>query len=202
MDAATYIVETNAAAYRNRAPILGVLRGLLPEEARVLEVGSGHGIHAVYAAEGLPRVIWQPTERRQYLAELAERCAEAGLANVLAPVALNLLEGGWPAGHFDAVVAVNVLHIAPKEAVPALFEGAAAALQRGGLVFVYGPFRYRSRTLEASNERFDAFLRARDPRGGLRTFEDVDAAARSSGFELVEDRALPANNRGLSWRLV
>ena len=87
----------------------------------------------------------------------------------------------------------------PQDATQRLFEHAARQTRPAGRVFVYGPFRYADRELEPSNARFDARLRASDPSRGLRLFEDVDEAARSHGFELVEDRPMPANNHAIWW---
>jgi SAM-dependent methyltransferase len=194
------LTDWNRAGQLNRDPILDALRPRLGPGARILEIGSGSGHHALYFAERLPDVRWQPSERPQHLPELTGRCTTARLANVLEPIALDLLEGPWPTETFDAIVVINVLHIAPAEGTTALFSEASSVLRPGGCAFVYGPFRYQDRPLESSNQRFDAFLRARDPASGLRMFDDVDALAHAEGFALLEDRPLPANNRGITWR--
>ena len=144
----TMLRDSIDAFFRNRDPILGVLRDALPTGARVLEVGSGSGHHAHYMASHLPQCVWQPSDRPGWLESLESQCVEAALSNVLEPVALDLLGGEWPAGPFDAVVAINVLHIAPARACQALFALAAKVLEVGGLVIVYGPFRYLRRPLE------------------------------------------------------
>lgn len=51
-----------ASVERNRAPILAVLRPLLPGMALVLEVASGSGEHAAYFAAALPQATFQPTD--------------------------------------------------------------------------------------------------------------------------------------------
>ena len=81
-----------------------------------------------------------------------------------------------------------------------MFEGVARLLPPGGVFALYGPFHYGGRPTWESNARFDAMLRARDPRSGVRNFEDVDALARRCGLALVEDNPMPANNRLLVWR--
>jgi cyclopropane fatty-acyl-phospholipid synthase-like methyltransferase len=192
--------DWNHASYRNRDPILRALRPHLLPGARVLEIGAGSGLHAMHLAYQMPDVTWQPTERPGQLDDLIETCSGVPLANVREPFALDLLDGPWPTSRFDAIVAINVLHIAPSEATTALFTEASSLLQPGGIVFTYGPFRYQSRPLESSNQKFDAYLQRNDPQSGLRVFDDVDALARAEGFALVEDQALPANNRGITWR--
>ena len=72
----------------------------------------------------------------------------------------------------------------------------------GGLFTVYGPFRYDGAPTSDSNAAFDATLRAADPLRGVRDFEAVAALAREAGLALVEDRAMPSNNRCITWRHV
>ncbi|HEY5970535.1 MAG TPA: DUF938 domain-containing protein [Pseudoxanthomonas sp.] len=77
----------------------------------------------------------------------------------------------------------------------------ASSPARGeGFVFAaYGPFNYGGDFTSGSNRAFDASLRVRDPRMGIRDFEAVDALARAIGLRLVDDVAMPANNRTLVW---
>ena len=104
-----------------------------------------------------------------------------------------------PVPRADVVLAINVIHIAPWEATQRLFSHAARMLGGGGFVYLYGPFRYRDRELEPSNQRFDAWLHGRAPHSGIRTFEEVDGVARDHGFTLVADEPMPANNRSIWW---
>jgi hypothetical protein len=64
---------------------------------------------------------------------------------------------------------------------------------------VYGPFNYGGRFTSASNAEFDQSLRERAPHMGIRDCEAVDELARGIGLELIEDCAMPANNRTLVW---
>jgi hypothetical protein len=66
-------------------------------------------------------------------------------------------------------------------------------------MYAYGPYRYRDRPLEPSNESFDQWLKQRDPRSGVRDFEAVDGLAAAAGLVLRGDRAMPANNRSIWW---
>jgi hypothetical protein len=79
-------------------------------------------------------------------------------------------------------------------------ERVGEILPPGGVLAVYGPFAYGGRHTSQSNARFDLLLRDRDPRSGIRNFEDVDALALAQGLSLVRDVAMPANNRTLVWR--
>jgi SAM-dependent methyltransferase len=183
------------AAERNAEPIREVLKAWLPPSAFVLEVASGTGQHARHLAAAEPGWQWQPSDApADALAVIAARCA--GLANVRPPVRLDVREHPWPveAGAFDAVYAANLLHIAPWEATPALLQGAARCLKPGGCLVVYGPFVVEGEPLAPSNAAFDADLRLRDARWGLRSLARVQDAAREAGLTLAERRAMPANN--------
>ena len=196
------------ACERNRDPILAVLRRLLQDRRRVLEIGSGTGQHAEYFAAQLPHLLWQASDHPDYLPGIAERLAEAGLPNapppwplqaVLAPSAgLAPLPDG-PLG-FDAVFSANTLHIMSWPHVQAFFAGLQAVIAEDALLCVYGPFNYNGDYSSDSNRQFDAWLKARDPASGIRDAEAVDALAAAQGLRLVDDVAMPANNRLRVWR--
>ena len=56
------------ACANNRGPIIDILRRAFATTARVLEIGSGTGQHAVYFAPRLPHLLWQPSDREENLA--------------------------------------------------------------------------------------------------------------------------------------
>ena len=189
------------AAERNQAPILDVLRRLLPPSGSALEIAAGSGQHAAHFAAALPGWRWQPTDADPAaLASIAARCN--GLANVAPPLRLDLLDAAtahWPGlpGPFDLVYCANLLHIAPWLACAALMHGAARCLAPDGALVVYGPFLEDDVATAASNLAFDADLRSRDAAWGLRRLADVTAEARAAGLELRERVAMPANNLAL-----
>jgi cyclopropane fatty-acyl-phospholipid synthase-like methyltransferase len=188
------------ACENNKRPILSVLQHHLQHGCRVLEVGSGTGQHVVFFGAELPGTSWQPSDRSDYLPIVAARVARAGLANVSAPVGLDVDHRRWPAGPFDAVYSANTAHIMGWPSVERFVTGVGGVLAPGGRFLLYGPFNYGGRFTSDSNESFDASLRQRDPASGIRDFEAVDALARAAGMDLVEDNAMPANNRLLVWR--
>jgi len=183
------------AAERNAAPIAAVLAAWLPAQARVLEVASGTGQHAAYIAAAQPGWDWQPTEAgAEALPFIAARCD--GLVNLREPLCLDVMAPTWPvaAAAFDAVYVANLLHIAPWACTPALMRGAARCLAPGGALCIYGPFVVEGEPLAPSNAAFDADLRGRDSRWGLRALAAVEAAAVAAGLALAEQRVMPANN--------
>lgn len=189
----------SAACERNRAPILAALRLHFADRRHVLEIGSGTGQHAVHFAAALPHLVWQTSDRAEWLPGVRLWLAEAGLPNTPPPLELDV-RGPWPSERFDAIFSANTLHIMGWPEVEALFAGLPAVLADDARLTIYGPFNYGGRFTSPSNAAFDAGLRADDPKRGIRDFEAVDALARGIGFELVEDLAMPANNRCLSWR--
>lgn len=188
------------AAERNRQPILEQLRRLLPPRGTALELASGSGQHAAHFAAAMPGWTWQPSDPDPAaLASIAAWCA--GLPNVRAPLALDASNATWAGApdRVDLLLAVNLLHIAPWPVCAALMAGAARHLAPAGLLVVYGPFVEADVPTAASNLAFDADLRRRDPRWGLRDLAAVDAQARSAGLVRRERVAMPANNLLLAW---
>jgi SAM-dependent methyltransferase len=193
------------ACERNKGPILDVLRRWLgASPGIVLEIGSGTGQHAVHFARHLPQLTWQPTEQAAHLAALAARISAEGPCNLLPPLELDAARVPWPSDDdgVDAVFTANTFHIMPWPEVQAFFRGVARVLRHDGLLFVYGPFRYGGQYTSYSNQSFDAALRDRDPRSGIRDFEALDTLAVAAGLALLEDAAMPANNQTLVWRKV
>jgi SAM-dependent methyltransferase len=186
---------TSPSVARNRDPILNVLRRVLQPTGTILEIASGTGEHAVHFASELPHLTWQPTDRDpEALRSISAHRASAGLPNLLAPLELDVAASAWPVERADAVVSINMVHIAPWAAAEGLMAGAARVLAPGNMLFLYGPFREDGRHTAPSNAVFDESLRARNPEWGVRDLRDVEALARQHGFVLAERVAMPANN--------
>ncbi len=188
------------ACENNKGPILKVLRRHLDGSRTVLEIGGGTGQHAEHFARNLPHVRWQSSDVPDALDALNRRIRAAGLANLPDAVALDVDRPPGPGARFDAVFTANSLHIMGVPSVENLFAGLGALLGDGARLLVYGPFRYGGAFTTPSNARFDHWLKARDPAGGVRDFEWVDALARKAGLALAEDNAMPANNQLIVWR--
>lgn len=187
------------ACDRNRDPILAVLREHFADRQQVLEIGSGTGQHAVHFAAALPHLVWQTSDRHEQLAGIRLWLDEAALPNTPPPLALDV-NGPWPRQRFDAVFSANTLHILAWAEVERMFAGLAAVLDETGKLVIYGPFNYGGGYTSESNARFDQWLKAEDARRGIRDFESVEALAAGIGLTLLEDRAMPANNRCLVWQ--
>ena len=189
------------AALRNRDPILAVLRRVLPARGLVLEVASGTGEHAAHFAAALPGLVFQPTDPDPAArASIDAWAAAARLPNLRPALALDAMAPDWPIARADAVLCINMIHIAPWEATPGLLAGAARLLPSGGPLVLYGPFRRGGSHAGPSDAAFDAALRAQDPRWGLRDLERVAEEAAGRGFGPPEVVAMPANNLTLVFR--
>ncbi|HVY25795.1 MAG TPA: DUF938 domain-containing protein [Polyangiaceae bacterium] len=183
------------SAERNKAPILDAIRARLPASGVVVEIASGTGQHIVHFARELPGLIWQPTDADDELrAAAGERIRLAALSNVRAPLRLDVLAPDWPLAEADAIVCINMLHVAPWSATQGLMKGAARVLRPGARLFIYGAFKRGDRHCAPSNEAFDASLRERNPEWGVRDLDDVERCAEQHGVVLVEIVEMPANN--------
>jgi SAM-dependent methyltransferase len=188
------------ACARNQAVILEQLAPLLPTTGTLLEIGSGSGQHAVHFASALSRLRWQPTDLPANLPALDANLKRFGGDNIAPPLALDVTQSPWPAAQADAIYTANTLHIMGWPQATALLQGAGRLLTAGGLLCIYGPFRYAGRYTSASNAEFDSWLQQRDPRSGIRDFEAVNDQALAQGLILERDIAMPANNQLLVWR--
>jgi SAM-dependent methyltransferase len=190
--------QTSPAVARNRDPILAVLRRVLPAQGTVLEVGSGTGEHAVYFAAALPHLTWQPSDLdAEARGSVAAHRVAAQLPNLKAPLTLDARAESWPLARAEAVVSINMIHIAPWASAEGLMAGARRLLAPGGMLYLYGPFKENGAHTAPSNAAFDASLRARDPQWGVRDRDEVAALAQRNGLALVERVAMPANNLSL-----
>ncbi|MBB4212478.1 uncharacterized protein DUF938 [Rhodothalassium salexigens DSM 2132] len=184
------------AAERNKQPILDVLGPRLPRAGLVLEVAAGTGQHAAFLSRHLPGLDWQPTDPEPDNLASIQAHAGDGSDRLRPARALDVTARPWavPLDGLAAVVAINLIHIAPWDAARALVAEAGARLSPGGLLYLYGPFKRGGVHSAPSNAAFDDSLAARDPRWGVRDLDDVAALAAAAGFASPELVAMPANN--------
>ncbi len=186
---------------RNRGPILDVLRNVLPAKGVALEIASGAGEHVTFFAQHLPGLTFCPSDPNAEAREsISAWIASTRLANVDAPLALNVEEFPWPISAADAIICINMTHISPWSATEALFEGGSRALRKGAPLYLYGPYRCGGAHTALSNAEFDGSLRARDAAWGIRDLDDVAACAREKGFGEPQVVEMPANNLSVIFR--
>ncbi len=179
------------ATLRNREAIADVLANVLPARGTVLEIASGSGEHCAYFARRFPHLTWQPSDP-DGAARASIDAWSAGIGNVRPALDVDAASPDWPVDDAAAVLCINMIHISAWSATLGLLRGAGQLLTSGAPLFLYGPFRRAGHPTAPSNEAFDASLKARDPRWGLRDLSEVVAAAH--GFALEQVVEMPANN--------
>ena len=193
--------QFSPSAARNCEPIREVLTRVLPRKGIVLEIGSGTGEHAICFAKSLPELVWLPSDPDSASrASIEAWIATEELANVRAPLAIDVRGAIWGVeddAPFDAMISLNMVHIAPWEAALGLLAGAGRLLRPNGVLFFYGPFMLGGTHTAPSNAAFDADLKSREPRWGVRDVDDLVREAAPHGLELREVVPMPANNLSL-----
>jgi len=184
----------------NKYPILEVLKREFSDAHTILEIGSGTGQHAVFFAEHLPHLLWQPSDVIESHASIIAWIADSGLDNVLPPLELDVARHHWPKHQYDGVFSANTTHIMSWPEVVELFNGIGNVIGKGGKFCLYGPFNYNGAYTSESNAHFDQWLKARDPHSGIRDFEALNEMAIQQQLELINDYEMPANNRTLVWQ--
>ncbi|MFT5420357.1 MAG: cyclopropane fatty-acyl-phospholipid synthase-like methyltransferase [Candidatus Endobugula sp.] len=188
------------ACINNRDAILHQLQRLLVDSQWILEVGSGTGQHAVYFSHALPHLNWQTSDLEENHQGINEWVDEAPHKNCLKPLVLDVTNPVWPSKQYDAVFTANTLHICSWQQVELFFQHATQSLKPNGYLIVYGPFKYAGEYTSESNARFDQFLKATHPGRGIRDIEKLTKLAIGNSLALVEDQAMPANNRLLVFK--
>ncbi|RZA26778.1 MAG: DUF938 domain-containing protein [Proteobacteria bacterium] len=189
--------QVSEAAERNKRLIFEVLNPYLNHEARVLEVASGTGQHAAYFSRERPDLVWQPSDIDPIALEsIRAYREELGVGAFREPIAFDIRDDlpATIAGPYDAVLSINMIHISPWESGLSLFQKASQILKPGGVLCLYGPFLEKDVPLAPSNYSFDQSLRSRNPQWGIRSLETVREVCETVGLQLLEVKAMPANN--------
>ncbi len=188
------------ACDNNQQAILAILERVFTQAKQVLEIGSGTGQHASYFAPRLPDLIWQTSDQAEYHPGINAWVDDASATNLRRPLLLNVDMLEWPIAKIDAVFSANTCHIMGWASVVNMFSHLADVLTAGGTLAIYGPFNYDGQFTSPSNANFDQWLKERGAQQGIRDFEAVNKLASAAGLTLLEDNAMPANNRLLVWR--
>ena len=185
-----------SACERNKAPILEVLKQYLGP-GRMLEIGSGTAEHALFFAPNFPELQWVTSDRILNHQLISQSLKRAQIKNLHGPELLQIGVDDFPKGGFNFVFTANTLHIMSWKENKTLFKLLGKRLRVGALVLIYGPFNYNGNFTSPSNANFDQLLKQRDPKSGIRNYEDVVSNMKSAGFQIIDDHEMPANNRTL-----
>jgi cyclopropane fatty-acyl-phospholipid synthase-like methyltransferase len=195
MDARQYAPATQ----RNRQPILEVLTSVLLPGSNILEIASGTGEHAVFFASQLKSCHWIPSDNnplaRASILAWKNACA---VDNLDLPLPIDVTQENWQQQlgdkEIDAIININMIHIAPWTACLGLMAGAGQILPLGGILYLYGPYKRDGEHTAPSNESFNCSLRERNPLWGVRDLEAVIETAAAAKLRLQEVIEMPANN--------
>ncbi|MFK7863428.1 MAG: DUF938 domain-containing protein [Pseudohongiellaceae bacterium] len=201
------------ASENNKLAILEVLKRHLASRESLLEIGGGTGQHAVFFASSFPNLHWQSSDIAENIDSLNLRISQSQLVNLPKAIELNVDDVSWSqhsnqssenesSSHVsspDVIFTANSLHIMSEQSVENFFKGVKRHLNIGGLVLLYGPFKYRNEFTTQSNAQFDLWLKERNPESGIRDFEKIKALAEAADLQLIEDNTMPANNQLLVW---
>ncbi|EAS47860.1 hypothetical protein GB2207_08626 [marine gamma proteobacterium HTCC2207] len=188
------------ACENNKEPIFDLLAPLLQDKTHLLEIGSGTGQHAVWFAPQLPHLIWQTSDLIENHQGILQWLDDYPAANLRAPITLNVAEAQWPDVSADAVYTANTAHIMAWHEVQAMFEKVSSNLPANGIFSLYGPMKYAGEHTSESNRFFDLRLRERVAHRGIREFHEINQLALNGDLILLDDHAMPANNRLLIWQ--
>ena len=187
------------ACENNKDPILSVLKRVFDSPCEVLEIGSGTGQHAVYFAEHLPHLTWQPSDLAIHLPGIDLWINEVRLENIKSPMVLDINHTPWPVSDIEAVFTANTLHIMSWESVQIFIQSLGETMQAGAKFCCYGPFNVGGAYTSESNARFDIWLKEQNPLSAIRDLEAMISLASDTGVKLKEDIEMPANNKLLIW---
>ena len=189
------------ACERNQDPILASINPILKNAEHVLEIGSGTGQHAVHFAKNMPWVTWQCSDIFSNLLGIQSWIDDTNLGNLPKPLELDV-SMNTVNQQYDAVYSCNTLHIMSKDQIQDFFSLIDIATKLLSDLIIYGPFNYHGKYTADSNAEFDLWLKNQNPQSGIRDFEWIDSLAKKNEFSLVNDKAMPANNRLLHWRRI
>lgn len=187
------------ATHRNRDAIVEVLGQIWDPQQGLsfLEIASGSGQHACYFANRFPHWTIQPSDyEEEHVLSVEAYRRDQGLENLLPAFQLDVTSTDWKAkGPFDAVWAINLIHISPWACTEALFRNSRSVLkQTGSRILLYGAFRRNGEHTSPSNAAFDQGLKAQNSEWGVRCLDEVEAVALELGYILERVQEMPANN--------
>ena len=184
---------------QNKAIIYETIEPYLLDGIEVLEIGSGTGQHAIHFASIAPGINWQTSDLAENLTDIKAWIDESQLPNLPEPLELDV-SSQWMDTTYDLIFSANTFHIMNQDQVKQFLLRCTGCLISEGHLIVYGPFNYQGSYTSPSNEQFDGWLKSRDPQSGIKNFEWINTIANQSGLQLINDIAMPSNNRILIWR--
>jgi SAM-dependent methyltransferase len=185
---------------RNQEAIFDVLKSYFNLPGSVLELACGTAQHAVYFAERLGHLNWQPSDLAFSLTGAELWIEDAALENVNSAVILDINDSDWGVATFDYIYNANLVHFVRQRSVNAMFSGIGKHLKSQGVLALYGPYNQNGYTSEG-NAHLDHWIKAEiNPEAGIKELSDIVALAKKYNLTLAENHLMPANNHLLIFR--
>ena len=190
----------NQSCLRNQEPIFQTLQGFFKAPGNVLELACGTAQHAVYLAQRLPHLDWQPSDLPHSLEGANQWIKEANLNNLKPALKLNAAQKKWPITQYDYVYCANLLHFVSQQDVNNIFTNIGDHLSNGGLLAVYGPFNQEGFTSEGNRSLNQWLQNEVNPEAGIKELDTITDLAKKHGLNLLENASMPANNHLLLFK--
>jgi Protein of unknown function (DUF938) len=191
-----------SATMSNRQPILEVLKKVISPEGNILEIASGTGEHAHFFAPYFASQTWIPSDKQQEsLSSITDWRKDCVSDNLALPLSIDVMSENWHqpllSKKIMTIICINMIHIAPWSACVGLMKGGKDILPTGGIMYLYGAYKFNNEHISDSNQEFDRYLQMQNRAWGVRNFEDVIAIAQENKFSLQAKIAMPVNNFSL-----
>ncbi len=190
----------NQSCLRNQDPIFQALKDFFNTSGSVLELACGTAQHAVYLAQRLPQLTWQPSDLLRTIEGANQWITESKLDNLKPAIELDISKNNWPAEKYDYMYCANLLHFVSDKDVGNIFKHIALNLKSEGLFAVYGPFNQDGFTSEGNRSLNHWLLTEVDSKAGIKELKDIVKLARCHQLELINNEKLPANNHLLVFK--
>jgi cyclopropane-fatty-acyl-phospholipid synthase len=183
-DPATTLEEAQAEKYRRIALAAGLTEGM-----HVLEIGSGWGAFAAYAAGELGCTITTTTVSKEQATWVEDLIDARGLADL---VEVRLEDFALTPGTYDAIVSIEMIESIPRMRWPSYFDTLRARLVPGGRIAVQ-VITVADRHWRSSDANPDFIRRYIFPGSQVPSPAIVRADASAAGLRLVARRGYGAS---------
>ncbi len=202
MKSVKMLKPTSQPCLRNQDPIFQKLQHAFSQPGDVLELACGTAQHAVYFAQRLSHLTWQPTDLEASLSGALLWIEEANLKNLLPPKNLDVCQQHWNLPRYDYVYSANLVHFVSMDTVCSMFTGIQKSLKKEGVLALYGPYNNQGFTSDG-NASLDNWLKQDiNPEAGIKELSVIIELAQQHNFQLQENHILPANNHFLIFKSI
>ena len=182
---------------------------IIKKKGSILEIGSGSGEHGVFFQKRFPEIIWQTSDpdllNRKSIISWIEY--EELNNKMPQPLELDVEKVPWKlplklVNSLQAIVSINMIHVAQWNCTIELFKGAEKLLKKGDFLLLYGPFKIGNKHTSQSNYFFDNSIKMKNDLWGIRNLEKVSDEAKKNGFFQENIIRMPATNFSIIYKKI